>query len=208
MGDQNFHADGDENDASEEFGLQSTTDFTAEADAQQMARDAEQKRTDSDDNERHQQRGEAFVASHREGNADSEGVDARGKSQSHARQPARRFEMAGIVGLKGTANHSSTQENEQSEGNPMVVSLDVMGEKARCQPSDERHQGLEKAEKHALTKNDWEFRALPRRHHHATHDAHRETVHRQCHRQHHYVEKIHHFGGKGTKKFGHLFFFC
>ena len=205
MSDQNFHTNGNKNDAAEEFGLQSTTDFAAEADAQQMTRDAEQKRADSDDNERQQQRSEAFVASHGEGNADGEGIDARGESQSHARQPARRLEMAGIVGLKDTANHSSTQENEQSEGNPMVVILDVMGEKTRCQPADERHQGLEKAEKHAQTENDAPPMAT---HHHAAHDAHRETIHRQCHRQHHYVEKIHHFDGKGTKKFGHLFFFC
>jgi hypothetical protein len=46
-------------------------------------------------------------------------------------------------------DHSYSQKEEQTEGNPMVVLLDEAVEMIGSEPAYQRHQGLEKTEKEA-----------------------------------------------------------
>ena len=46
-------------------------------------------------------------------------------------------------------DHSYSQEEEQTEGNPMVVLFDEAVEMIGCEPTYQRHHGLEKTEKEA-----------------------------------------------------------
>jgi hypothetical protein len=85
-----------------------------------------------------------------------------------------------FVLVKAFLHHFHTEEEEQSEGNPMVELFDEAVEPARAEPSDEGHDSLEETEEESHCQ---ERAPTDAAQDDATGDGYRKTVHRQTYGQ-------------------------
>ena len=127
MCDKYLHADGYQDDATQQFRFQSATNALTESHTEQMAQHTKQKRAQANHHKWQSQLTDCMIARHSQGDAYGQCVDARCHSQYDACPQVCRVEMMSLfLFTESIANHPSAQKDQQSEGYPMVISFDML----------------------------------------------------------------------------------
>jgi len=107
-------------------------------------------------------------------------VDACSRREHDETEPPRRISPICPILLsrlgKRPVDRLPADEREESEGHPVVVSLDTFDEGCAGKPSDDGHHGLEQAEMKGKTE-ELSSRDAPQ--HDTRRNGHRKSVHRQ-----------------------------
>lgn len=135
MRQQYLDADEEEDETTQEFGLQPVADATAEADAEQIAYGAEQKGTHADGYKGPKQGADAGILHHSHRDAHGEGVDAGGDGLEQLGAEPPGIDMMVLNGFAGIEHHTNAKEGEQAEGYPVVVGCYVVGKATGDKPS-------------------------------------------------------------------------
>ena len=143
MFEEDADADGDEDEAAEEFGLEAAGDFFAVVEGDAEAEEAAEEGDETDGAEGEGEGGETVVAGAGEGDAYGEGVYAGGQRQRESG-----FQALGVDRLlpflpECINYHLSAYECEHPEGYPVVHRLQISTEAVCQQPPDKRHKRLE-----------------------------------------------------------------
>ena len=147
MFNQDFHPNTDQYNPGPEFGPEVHT--LAEVYTYQAPDEGEHERYDTDNENRV---GDAVPSGHSgtsKGDAYGQGVDTGCYGQSQDYQQAGRVEVMFLLVAETLLDHPYTQEEEQTEGYPVVVLLDEAMEMIGGKPTHQRHHGLEKSEEEA-----------------------------------------------------------
>lgn len=146
MGEKDFNAYQDQDYASEEFRLQTTGNGLAEARAEMMAEKAEKEGDHTDDQQGNGELGETMIARTGEGDADGQRIDACGNGQHNLSAQIAGIEVLFFRWSESLTDHVPANEQQQSEGYPVVIGLNLILEIADAQPAQQGHQSLEESE--------------------------------------------------------------
>ena len=179
MFNQNLDTNGDKDQAAEQFRLEAAGDLLAETECEGKAQQTPQEGNRTDRSQRPGQGSEGVIPRTGKCNADSQGVDTGRHGKYRLRLQAPGIESFLLFLLEGIQDHLPAEEEQDTEGDPMIVRLDVRAEPARQDPAEERHQRLKKPEKNGRRQH-WPRLPLPQQQ--TADDGYRKAVHRQRHR--------------------------
>jgi len=120
---QDLHPDAYQNHAPQQLRLEPMGDAASEARPQLIADEAEEEGDDTYHDQRKRELADGGIARAGKRDTDGQGIDARGDGQEQLRAQTTGIKVLLLLRAEALPYHPASDKGQQSEGDPVVVSL-------------------------------------------------------------------------------------